>query len=241
MLGDQNDFIARVRAVLPAGWFKDDDQVLAGILAGIANGWAWVFGQQQAVRAQGRLATAFGWGLDNYAQDFFGNLLQRRSNEADEAYRARIDAALLPDGATRGAMIKALTALTGQAPFIFEPRNPIDTGGYNTGFLGYNTSGGYGNLDLHNQAFITVQRAQGGGIAGMQGYYDATAPYGAGGYNTGLIEYAQLSMVSGGVQDSDIFATVAAVKPEGSIMWTRISGNQGLTWDTWNPDTDVLP
>ena len=66
------------------------------------------------------------------ASDFRGTKLLRRAAESDDAFRAR----LLPifrDKATRAALVARLAAISGAAPWVFEPSRPADTGAYGRG------------------------------------------------------------------------------------------------------------
>lgn len=94
----------------------------------------------------------------------------------------------------------------------------IPTGPYAP--IGYGVAGSYGSLVLPYQAFVTAFRPISNiGIANVAGYGIST-----GGYSQpSQAEYASMSMVSGGVTDGDIFAAIDAVKPAGTIVWTRIS------------------
>jgi hypothetical protein len=180
--GDQMDMAARIRSVLPRGWFPDTapgavsaTPVLDGILAGLGNAWAWVYSFTQYAHQQMRVQTATGTFLDMSAQDYFGpDGLLRKASEGDAAYSTRIQANLLREKATRAGLISAVTSLTGRAPVVFEPRDPRDCGGYGMGTLGYGTAGGYGSLGLPFQCFVTAFRPNIGGIVGLQGYYSPT-------------------------------------------------------------------
>jgi hypothetical protein len=101
---------------------------------------------------------------------------------------------------------------TGRVPAIFEPRLTTDTGGYSVGGAGYGVGGGWGNLGLPFQCFVTVFRPATGGIAMLSGY-------GTG----GVLAYADLSMVPAGLADADIYAAVARILPVATTAWTRIS------------------
>ena len=79
MTGDQQDMLARLRAVLPTRWFPDSAPVLDGLLSGLASGWSWVYQQLQYVKAQTRIATATDIWLDIIADDYFGSSLARRT------------------------------------------------------------------------------------------------------------------------------------------------------------------
>jgi hypothetical protein len=135
--------------------------------------------------------------------------LQRWPNEADAAYLTRIQQEMLRPRGTRAAVILALSELTGRVPSIFEPALTSDTGGYTLGGVGYGAAGGYGSLMLPFQAFITAFRPVGCGIAQIAGYD-------TGGY----LAYGNLPALQ---IDSQIFATVEATTPIGTITWTRIS------------------
>ena len=223
MIGDCTDMVARLRAVLPARWFPEDAPVLDGVLNGLASAWSWLFQLLQYVRAQTRLATASGVWLDVIAQDFCGTRLTRRSGQSDDAFRARVRQELLRERGTRAAVISALRDLTGRTPAIFEPGLTSDTGGYGSrtsagGGVGYGAGGGWGSLNLPFQCFVTAYRPIGSGISIISGWGDSN-----GGYGTGAIEYASLSMVQGQVTDADIYAAVVSVMPVATIAWTCIA------------------
>jgi hypothetical protein len=227
---DQSDFVGRLRAALPAGWFPvtgstdaaSSTPVLDAVIAGLASTWASLFSSLQFVANQARVGTASAVWLDVAARDFFGLGLPRKASEADSGYAARIKANLLRPETTRHAMAVNLTALTGRAPVIVEPARPADTGGYSRGGAGYSTAGVYGSLALPFQIFITVYRPTNGGVANVGGYY-LGASWAGGGYGVGAIEYATPSMIQGAVTDADILATINTTKPAGSLVWARIT------------------
>lgn len=223
MVGDTQDILSRLKAVLPARWFPDATPVLDAVLYGLATAWSWCFGLIGYVRAQTRIATATDVWLDIVAEDFFGSTLTRRSGEDDEALRLRIQQAMFQGHATRSALAGALTDITGRAPIIFEPARTTDTGGYGGTAAGpaglyYGEAGGWGSLNLPFQCFVTAFRPNGSGIAMIEGW-GATAA----GYGVGAMQYATLAMVQGQVTDPDIHAAIAAVMPAATIAWTRIS------------------
>ncbi len=223
MIGDREEMLGRLRAVLPTRWFPDTAPILEGLLSGLASGWAWAHDQLQYVKAQTRIATATDIWLDIIAQDFFGSRLTRRLGQSDEAFRGRITRELFRERGTRGAVIAALQDLTGRTPIVFEPARTTDTGGYGSLHGGsngaaYGAAGGWGNLDHPFQCFITAYRPLGVGIATICGW-----GMHAGGYGQGTIEYASLEMVQGQVTDSDIYTAIADVLPVAAIGWTRIT------------------
>lgn len=223
MTGDIQDFVLRLRSVLPTRWFPDDSPVLDGVLTGLASCWSGIFDALTYVKAQARISTATDVWLDAIARDYFGTGGCRRNNQTDCGFRRRIQAELLRERGTRRALRSVLQDLTGRTPTIFEPANPADTGGYGaihgaSGGLAYGSAGGWGSLDLPFQAFVTAYRPTGAGIAAVSGWGSAT-----GGYCQGAIEYASLSMIVGLVTDQDINRALASVVPAAAICWTRIS------------------
>lgn len=218
MTGDQADFISRLKAVLPGGWFRDETPILDGVLAGISWALAAAYSLADYARKQCRIRTATDGFLDLIAYDYFGGNLPRKLQEPDEAYRVRILAALFPEKGTRRGLIRTLEILTGRTPWVFEPARPADTGGYSVGGMGYGVAGGYGSLALPHQAFVIAYRPTGQGIPNIAGY---GVPQGA--YNTpsqGM--YANPSLIQGAVTDADIYAAIDAVKPAATTVWTQI-------------------
>jgi hypothetical protein len=211
MLGDVGDFVGRLKRVLPPRWFGDIAVNEGAVLSGFGTAWASIYTLIQAVRAQSRLATAYGGFIDRIAADFFGAALPRRPGEADTYYRIRIGFELLRPRGTRAAMVTAMTELTGQTVSVFEPSRPADTGGYNVGGVGYGVAGGWGNLSLPLQTFLIVQRPQGGGIADVAGYRTG-----------GALAYGNQAMVTTQVTDADIYASAAAIMPVAYTVWTQI-------------------
>ncbi len=211
------EMLARIKATLPSRWFADTTPILDGLLTGLASTWSSIFKMLVYVRLQTRLATATDTFLDAISRDYLGSHLPRRTAEPDPSYRRRIALELLRGRSTRAALQAVLTDLTGRAPIIFEPTRPADTGSWG-GPIGYGVAGGWGSLMLPFQCFVTAFRAQGNGIANISGYGS-----GAGGYGTGAIEYAGLSMLTGQITDADINTAIASVMPVSTIAWTRIS------------------
>ena len=228
MTGDDADILTRLKAVLPSRWFADETPVLDGMLAGLAAGWAWVYSLFNYTNLQTRIATATDVWLDIAARDFFGHRLYRRIGELDNTFRLRIQKALWREHGTRSAIISVLSDLTGRSPIIFEPARTTDTGGYGsltttaTG-AAWGLAGGWGNLNLPFQCFITAYRPSGSGIASVTGWGSGSSGSGIGAYGIGAIEYATLSMIQGQVSDTDIYTAVGSVMPVAAIGWTQIS------------------
>lgn len=211
MVGDQADFVARLRAVLPRGWFSDVAPVLDGVLSGFGTAWSGMYGLLRFAQAQSRIGTASGAFLDLIAEDFFGAALGRFSGEADTPFRRRIGREILRERGTRQSLLDALLDLTGRPAVVFEPARPADTGGYSSGALGYNVAGAYGSLSLPFQCFVTARRPLGMGIPLVGGY---SGP--------GPLVYASMGWIGAEVSDSDILTTIVGVMPAGSIAWARI-------------------
>jgi hypothetical protein len=218
-VGDQQDFVARIKALLPNGWFGDETPILDAVLNGIASALASVYSLITYAALQTRIATATDGFLDLISYDFFGNTLPRKPQESDMAFLSRIRAELFLERGTRSGLIRALQLLTGRTPKVFEPARPADTGAYNTNTMGYGVAGAYGSLQLNAQAFVVAYRSAGSGIPFIAGYGN---PEGA--YSTpSQTKYATLSEIVGAVTDSDIYAAIDSVKPAGVIVWTRLS------------------
>ena len=209
--------LARLASLLPLRWFPDPAPVLSALLAGLADGWAWLYAMLGYARLQTRIATATDSFLDLVSQDCFGGGLPRRTGESDTSFRTRIQRELLRERATRPALVSVLTDLTGRAPVIFEPARPADTGGYGIA-LGYGVAGGWGSLALPFQTFVTAFRPLGAGVPNVAGW-----GVGAGGWGAGAIEYASRPMVEAQVTDSDMTGAIARSLPVATIAWTRIS------------------
>lgn len=217
MIGDVTDIVARLKLVLPKRWFGDQTPVLDAVLAGLATGWTGIFGLIQYLRAQARIMTASGVFLDIAARDYLGGAILRRMQESDASFSRRIRAQLLAGRATRASLSQALLDLTGRSPWIFEPRNATDTGGYNVN-LGYNLAGGYGSLMLPQQVFVVAYRPLDVPQTNTGGYNT-----GPGGYNAGPMAYTDPSAMAGAVGDAEIYATIATVMPTVAVAWTKIS------------------
>lgn len=217
MIGDVTDMVARLRLVLPKRWFGDETPVLDAVLKGLATGWSGVFSLIQYLRAQARIMTASGVFLDIAARDYLGGVLLRRTQESDASFSQRIRNQLLAGRATRASLSQALFDLTGRMPWIFEPLNATDTGGYNVN-LGYNLTGGYGSLGLPHQLFLKAYRPLDAALGNAGGYVA-----GPGGYNTGPMAYTDPAAVAGAVGDADIYATIASMLPTVAVAWTQIS------------------
>lgn len=239
-LGDLSDFVRRIKAVLPWGWFATDSTpVLDTLLSGIGAVWAQMWALLIYVARQRRIATATDINLEVIANDFLGDTLPRKTGESDPAYSLRIRQAIFREMGTRKAISTALTQLTGEAPVIFEPANAHDTGAYasagSTGYCGlaYGSAGGYGSYQLPFQAFVLTTLPQTVAVSGVQGYAGGGVQYTnvIGGYGGGAIEYSSGDGVLIGVADEEVYGAINAIKPVATIIWvsTQETNIQGST------------
>ncbi|WP_428533533.1 hypothetical protein [Rhodopila sp.] len=226
MRGDLADIVFRLRSVLPKRWFAEQSPNLEAVLGSLATPWVWLYGLIHYVIMQTRLLTATDDWLDLISNDYFGAMLGRKPNEADFTFRSRIQRALLQEAATRSAVSAGLENLTGSPPIIFEPANCMDTGSYGgqtdsrpmpgTG-MAYGVAGGWGNLQLPLQVFVTVTRPATPGLGMLAGYGTTN-----GAYREGAISYVDLSLLPGHVSDADIRATLCSLLPINAVAWLRL-------------------
>lgn len=110
-----------------------------------------------------------------------------------------------------------LEDLTGATPIVFEPTRPQDTGAYRGPTLGYGVAGGYGSLSMPYQAFVTAYRPVGVGVPYVAGYRSTPS-----GYSTpSRGEYVPAANLAS-LTDDQIYAAIASVKMEGTVIWVRI-------------------
>ena len=218
--GDKADFLSRLKGLMPKGWFGGGDTPINdAVLSAAADNFASLYSMLVYVKQQTRIGTATGPFLDLVANDFFQGRLPRQANESDTNYRARIFARLFRNGPTRQDLEAIITQIAGTPPQIVEPSRPQDCGGWDMAQMGWDNAGHWGD-DLPYQAFVTVQRPKGTGIPYVGGW---DSPVGA--WDTASqAEWTDASQMGDVVTDAAIYAAVAANKPEGTVVWTRIVG-----------------
>lgn len=216
--GDQHDFYNRLHTLLPSGWFADESPVLHGALTACAKSLSWCYSLYIYARAQTRIATADGGWLDIAAYDFFGHTLIRQAGMSDDQLRTQIRTNLLRERGTRQAIIDILDALTGHKPVVIEMLRPEDTGAYGGPAIGYGVAGRYGSLHLPYQAFVEVRRDRGTSIPRGAGSNIASS----GNSTASESQSVSVNVLSGLAADAQIYAAVAAVKMEGTLVWVRI-------------------
>jgi hypothetical protein len=241
--GSSFDIVNRVKGVIAKRWFSYVAPYRDAILGGLADSAAWSYLLVGYARAQSRLATAYGVWLDIFAFDYLGRFLIR-NGRLDDAFRAVIKATVLQERVTRKGMVNAITAITGNAPTIFEPWNTRDTSAYSSPghagrtqapMMGYNVGkGGYGNMQLNNQVFIQVVRGSGSGVPGIGGYGGNLA-----GYGVGATEYIGPGSEMSGITDAMIYDMINKTKPTGCTCWIQFgAATQTLTSEAGTILTD---
>jgi hypothetical protein len=226
--------LQRIINSFPTNWFPsgqtdENGKVYryVGQAAGSAAVFSQVYAQIQFVKDQLRIQTSTGGFLDLSSRDYFGTNLQRQAGESDANFAKRIVAEFFQPQNTYSAMVQVIETLTGNTPTIVRSRRPGDLGAYRSAPLAYSFSGAYGSLQMPYQAGIIIKRPTRSGIPNIQGYGTLTVPaaqhWGGGGYRQGLIQYADLSMMTGGVSDQDIYDAVLATKLEGTKVWVRLT------------------
>lgn len=212
MVGDQQDMLTRLRALMPKSWLPVSAPVEEAKLSGPAWALSTVYTQITYAALQTRIRTATDGWLDIISGDFFGTTLPRLTNEGDDAFRARILANLFVKGPTRGNMRAVLTLLTGKAPDIFEPSNTTDSLGLD-GSMYWDAAGRWGD-PLPYQAFVTVYRPDTSlvSLAEWDAYrftWDAGAYWSDETPNT--------------ITDAALIAAVESTRPLASVIWMRIT------------------
>lgn len=174
-----SDIVARLFKWLPDGWFpRTIGTRIFAMLAGMAAPLSTVLAQITYVRLQTRVRSATDGFLDMISYDYFGDGLPRLSAEVDDVFRARILANLVRERVTRQGIITTLTTLTGRVPRVFEPKRPMDTGGWGGNpFGGYGVAGGYSNPSIQTmQALIVAYRGNSATDAAIFAAVDAAKP-----------------------------------------------------------------
>lgn len=224
--GDQQDIVGRLQSYLPRGWFGDWSQapLIGGVLNGIASVFAVSYTLIMFFKAQMRLGTSTGGWIDLWAADFFGGTLPRKPNESDASYIARIQYTIFQQRATRPAMIRVLTQLTGRAPVVFEPNRPLDTGclGVNSGPNSFCGIARMGSIAPIYAALITAYRPRVTGGSAGAAYTDAIV---ISALNTPVSQSytgsltAQVSAAS----DADIYAAINTTRPVATNIGVAIT------------------
>jgi len=250
--GSVVDIVARMKAVLPGGWFgSSPTPVLDALLTGIAWGWSWIYGLTTYVQDQSRITTATDVNLDMISVDFFGpGVLPRTFDQSDASYRETILSNLFAPKITRAGIISSIQRAFNVTPKIFEPFNTGDTGSYGTSGvlawsgMAFNDAGGWGSLSMPAQFFITVPEPNISqlGIGNVAGYSSAGASESS--YLLVTESDSILTTESGSLLASDATPTgVLDITTESGLFLTTESGDD-ITTDgvvAVSSGTSVIP
>ncbi len=215
---------SRIKRLIPVrAWFADETPVLDALIGGIASGLEYVKKLYDYARLQTRILTATDGWLDVIAADMFGQSMTRKPGQSDASFKAEILASLFLEKATRRSLTGVIKALTGREPVIVEPTRPLDTGAYGVGICGYGVAGAYGSVSTPWQMFMTVYRPAGTGVPGVAGYGISVGGYGAPSQH----QYAPAAVALSQITDDDIYRAIDSAKAAGTLMWVRITSEEG--------------
>lgn len=215
--GDADDMLRRQKALLARGWFSDSSPVLDAVLSGFSSIAAYVYDLLTYASRQTRIGTASDGFLDLAAFDFFGLRIKRRPDQADESFRQLILKEIFRERVTRKGIQGAVADLTNLDVRMFEPFNARDCGGLDTGYLGFDTVGRYGAVDMPRQIFVALLNPIGAGIPNAPGMDD-----GLGGFDAPPEQFGDLSRVVGPVTQQNIYDTINATRAAGITAWVAI-------------------
>ncbi|HEY1772418.1 MAG TPA: hypothetical protein VGH91_04420 [Gammaproteobacteria bacterium] len=210
--------LTRLLLAIPR-WFGSTFPALTALLAGIGTALDNFTALCGYIKLQLRISTATDGFLDLIAGDYFGQSLSRNPGETDASFRSRIKSNLFAPVVTRAAILARLYTLTGRVATIFEPGNPLDTGGYTVGGCGYGVAGGWGSINMPCQFFVYPKRQAQSGIPFVGGYGSSVGAYST----PSQAEYADLNMAIQGVPDSTIYALINKIRATGITAWVQIS------------------
>ena len=218
---DQTALVLRLKQLAPRGWFPETASapIIDGVMTAFASVAQHFLTLTVYAQAQSRIATASDGFLDVLAFDFFGFAVQRLSGQSDISFRKVILLEILRERATRAGIQKSVADLTGFDVRMFEGFNTFDTGGYDTGYLGFDMLGRWGSLDMPFQVLIATLQPIGVGIPNVGGFDSAFV---AGGYDLGAEEYGDISQVSGPVTNQKIFDCINSTRAAGITCWVAI-------------------
>src|SRR5882724_1777047 len=221
-IGSSDDIYLILKNEL-APWYgstlpKNIDALLQNyVSSGVFN-----YTQYEYIDLQTRIQTATGENLDLISRDYFNNEFQRRHGQGDGSYRSMLEAFLILERGTRNGLSRALTALTGNVPVLFEFWNPADAGAYNISTTAYDISKYGGGLDdWAYQGFADVYVSAGSGMAFFGGFGEYIFPYDEIDQNA-FNFYGSDVLLQDVITDDDIYAVINAFKLYGTVVWTRI-------------------
>jgi hypothetical protein len=221
--GDALDILERVKRLIPGRWFAWVAPLRDGVIGGLADCAANLYAFVIYARKQTRLATATGIWLDILCYDYLRRHLLRQGR-SDDVFRAIIQATILQERVTRKGVSSAVTGLINIPPFIFEPWNTNDAGGYRAPNIGYGITAGWGSLQYPAQVFMRISRSGLGptGVPFSEGWYGGQGTPAIGAYGQGAIQYTDSDTAEIGVTDADIYQVITNSKPTGVTVWVQL-------------------
>lgn len=135
--GDTNDFISRIRALLPP-WFPNPTAAppfITGLISAYATGAAFIYSLIAYAKLQTRIKTATDGWLDLISFDFFGLTFQR-DGQTDTAFRQSIVSQIVRPRNTIAAIEQVLFDLTGIEPVVVTAGSGAMGGFYGYGYFG---------------------------------------------------------------------------------------------------------
>lgn len=210
--------LSRLRRLMPLHWLASDSPVADAVLSGFAWAAQHCHEALQAVRAQGRLATASGAMLDLFAFDYLGLRYLRRAGQGDDVFRALVAKEIVRERVTRAGIVAAVADISGTPVSAWEPWNPTDCGGLDTPYLGFDETGRLGSLDMPYQIFVDAIQPVGVGIPNASGLDD-----GHGGFGQPILQFGDQSQVQGAVTNADICRVATDTRAAGITCWIAIT------------------
>lgn len=236
--GDQNNIVSRLASVLPPSWFQSPSTNETGLLNGFANVAAYIYSLVSFAKNQTRIATASGFFLDLIALDYFGNYFRRKIGENDAVYSQAIRNEILIPRQTRGAIQSVVGNLTKSPVTIFEPWNANDSGGFNMRFAFCEPTSAFGSNAYPYTIFVTAVEPPGAGIPSLSGFGNTWS-----GFNSGAFYFADLSTVTGGVTNQNIYDAINQTRAAGITAWVNVSApsySGGRLNSTFTLDSSLL-
>lgn len=160
-IGSQEDFVSRLKKLLPPSWFPYNSVYVPAVLQAPANVFSYIYGLLKYAKLQTRVATATDAFLDIEAYDYTAARIQRRSGESDASFRERVVDEVMRIRETRIGLIRALTQLTCRPPDVFEPWNTNDSAAYGYAYYSggpFNGTGFYGSQNMAFALFVEAYR-----------------------------------------------------------------------------------
>jgi hypothetical protein len=236
-----DNFAQRMAAMFPNGWASNTDKspggVLYGLFASIGGGLTFEVGALTYALGATRIQTAINGALDLASLDFLGTRLPRNPGETDASYEVRVQAALLPPGATRAAVTAAVKAATGYAPRVIEPWRPADTGVWGRFFWNVDTPTTpfrWTNSGMSFQGFIECVLPQPAFLGGNAApCYDSNFYWGVAG--SSFINPSASTPLGAAV----VYDAINLVKVYGTTVWVKfVPTPPQWSWDQPNVTWD---